>query len=434
MIISTKAEFSDFLQRWEVEDSFVDVIYCDPEKHPANNKISVIFVNFMKGETYVLPFNHNDCENIGMDVLTQLCKSETHKFCIDKKDILIKLPLRGLVDLKIRKYLTDGDVIERSMWYTAAHKHYYSTSPPANLNSIIPVMKHLESFDSMIRILKLLLQGELNLFYNDKVTHVLSFIESNGLYVSRDKFIGKLKHVTGDSLTFTNYNIFTSTGRPSNAFGGVNYAALGKNDGSRQGFVSRFENGELYQFDYDAFHIRIIANLINYDLPNTSAHEWFAKQYFNTQFVTEEQYNESKKKSFFALYGDDEDSRSIEFFNNTYEFRKKLWKFGNEHGYVPSPISGRKIHLKYIDDVSETKLFNYLLQLLETEHNINVLFNMLNYMKKMKSKLILYTYDSFLFDVHPDEVENMNEIKRMLEDGGKYPVRLETGKTYHSLF
>ena len=39
---------------------------------------------------------------------------------------------------------------------------------------------------------------------------------------------------------YTEYNLYTSTGRPSNKFGGVNFAALNKEDGSRNSFVFIF--------------------------------------------------------------------------------------------------------------------------------------------------------------------------------------------------
>ena len=51
-----------------------------------------------------------------------------------------------------------------------------------------------------------------------------------------------------DSISSIHNNI------SSNNFGGVNYFALNKDDGSRDRFISRFEGGKLVQFDYDAYH------------------------------------------------------------------------------------------------------------------------------------------------------------------------------------
>ena len=76
--------------------------------------------------------------------------------------------------------------------------------------------------------------------YNRDITDVYYYLESNGI------------HTTG-GIEYTQYNLFTSTGRPSNTFNGINYAALNKEDGSRNRFISRFENGMLVEFDFDAY-------------------------------------------------------------------------------------------------------------------------------------------------------------------------------------
>jgi len=435
MIVSNEEQFSEFINRWDIEDLFVDVVYSCVEKHPANNKISAILVQFVSGDSYVLPFNHNDCTNLNIDLIGKMYKSTSVKFCVEKKNILVSgLRFQNLIDLKLRNYINIGEVVDSVKWLTPAHDHYYSKSTSMNINNSIPIMKHIESFNKLVGATFQYRIGNHNPFYNDKVPVVLATVESNGLHVNMDKFVGKRKNVTKESLVHTHYNIYTATGRPSNAFGGVNYAALGKHDGSRVGFDSRFSGGKLYQYDYDAFHLRLIANLINYDLPFESVHTWFAKQYFGEIDITDEVYDESKKISFTKLYSNriDEDE-DIEFFGKVYTFRKKLWAFAETNGYIPSPITARPISLNNINDVSESKLFNYLLQLLETEHNISIMYDVIRYMKNMKSKLTLYTYDSFLFDVHPDELDNMAEIKSLLEESGKYPVKRETGHTYHSI-
>ena len=64
-------------------------------------------------------------------------------------------------------------------------------------------------------------------------------IEQNGLY-------------TKDGYEYTKYNIFTQTGRPANSNNGINYAALNKDDGTRTKYISRFADGYLAEFDYDA--------------------------------------------------------------------------------------------------------------------------------------------------------------------------------------
>ena len=51
--------------------------------------------------------------------------------------------------------------------------------------------------------------------------------------------------MTKDGLVYSEYNPYTTTGRPSNRFGGTNFAALNKTDGSREKYISRFDGGML---------------------------------------------------------------------------------------------------------------------------------------------------------------------------------------------
>ena len=51
------------------------------------------------------------------------------------------------------------------------------------------------------------------------------------------------------------------------------------------------------------------------------------------------------------------------------------------------------------------KLFNYTLQNLETSTNILILWDILRILRGCKTKLVLYTYDSFLLDL--DEKEDL---------------------------
>ena len=60
------------------------------------------------------------------------------------------------------------------------------------------------------------------------------------------------------------------------------------------------------------------------------------------------------------------------------------------------------------------KIFNYLLQNFETERNILIMQDVNELLKNYKSKLILYTYDSFLIDYCLDDnskiLEELNDI------------------------
>ena len=61
------------------------------------------------------------------------------------------------------------------------------------------------------------------------------------------------------------------------------------------------------------------------------------------------------------------------------------------------------------------KLFNYILQNLETSTNVLILWDILCILRKYKTQLVLYTYDSFLLDVDDEEVEVLEEIREVFK-------------------
>ena len=84
--------------------------------------------------------------------------------------------------------------------------------------------------------------------------------------------------------------------------------------------------------------------------------------------------------------------------------------------------------------MNANKLFNYTIQLMETENNMKVLGQLIPKMKDYKSKLILYSYDSFLFDFNMDDgLDFLYEVKKTIEQQGKFPVKVTKGLNYHEM-
>ena len=75
------------------------------------------------------------------------------------------------------------------------------------------------------------------------------------------------------------------------------------------------------------------------------------------------------------------------------------------------------------------KLFNYLIQSYETANNVYMLEKVLDYLKDKKTKIVLYTYDAFLFDYAKEDGEIFETITQLLQ----YPVSIKQGKSYHGL-
>src|SRR3972149_1850904 len=82
---------------------------------------------------------------------------------------------------------------------------------------------------------------------------------------------------------YSQYNFYTSTGRPSNHFDNVNYAALNKENGVRKCFVSRHgKDGTMILIDYSAFHPRIISNIVNFPMGiNEDIYKYLGEMYFH---------------------------------------------------------------------------------------------------------------------------------------------------------
>jgi hypothetical protein len=221
---------------------------------------------------------------------------------------------------------------------------------------------------------------------------------------------------------FTEYNPFTVTGRPSNRHGGVNYAALNKTDGSRECFVS---DGIFLQMDYNAYHPRLIGKLIKFHMPEGNVHEWLAEQYGCD-------VNEGKGITFRLLYGGiDDDFRQIPYLNAVADYIDTLWIETQKNGYLQTPH--REIPLSWIEQPNAQKVFNYLLQAVETEMNIEVMRKILDYIKGSGINFCLYTYDSFLFDIPTDIDKNLIKGLKEIIEGSGFPVKASWGLDYGKL-
>ena len=414
IIVETNKEKDQFLEYWNNEESKIIPIWKDLERHPMNNGLSFLYVRFPNMD-FILPFNHNDCERLTMD----LSLSTQSKWIWDKKGFLqADIEIKNLKDVQTSLFFAGFEIYDIQSKLEGLTNFYYRLGIRDGLGSSIPIMKWGEVLQGII--------GEwdtkdTNQWVDDTMIPILSDIERKGIQVDREKFYDRWPTHQKSLLlgnTFTEYNPYTITSRPSNRHLGINYGALNKKDGSRDVFVPR--NGKMFlQFDYDAYHVRIIGKLIKYKLPDTSVHQWLADQYGCD-------YGESKGRTFRILYGgvSDED-RKIPFFDKVDKFISKMQNEAVRNGYLQTP-KGRKIPLGWIEQPNAQKFFNYILQATETEFNIEVL----NKLKKLQLPLpILYTYDSFLFEFDDSEVETIKLIKSVLESYG-FPVKADWGNHY----
>ena len=100
-----------------------------------------------------------------------------------------------------------------------------------------------------------------------------------------------------------------------------------------------------------------------------------------------------------------------------------MWGEFNDNGFIECPISKHKFYKDKLDNMNPQKLFNYLLQNLETSTNVCILWDIVKLLKGKRTKLVLYTYDAFLFDVHNEEKEVIKLIKNVFK---KYKLNVKT--------
>jgi DNA polymerase I-like protein with 3'-5' exonuclease and polymerase domains len=270
--------------------------------------------------------------------------------------------------------------------------------------------------------------------FNDLI-HILGEVESNGIYVDADLFkkhfnLSPNKH----GLVYSQYNFYTATGRPSNSFNNVNYAALQKNDGCRSSFVSRHgNNGRMVVVDYSAFHPRIICQLTNYSLSSEiDFYEYMAKLYFQKKEVDETDIANAKSLTFRQLFGGVDDKYShIKYLANLKSYINEQWYFYKANGYVETPLFKRKITDKHIKEPNPSKVFNYLLQAVEGEFAITLLQPILAYLQEKKTKAVLYTYDAVLYDFHKDDgIKTLDHIRHLMSNNGMFPMKTYIGGSY----
>ena len=371
------------------------------DKHSIHTRVSALIIS---DGTLDLFINYHNIDATKIDE-----KVEFHNFkevyIVGMKDFLYHYHfLPNMYDLEMSLFwqAKNFDVDEKPI-YTIFRRRQ---APKAN--DLIPIWKHYEQFQDWKKIF-----GDSKISkFSQLYPKSLGWIEKSGLY-------------TNMGYEYTHYNPLTTTSRPSNTFKGTNYAALKKDDGVRSRFISRFENGKLYQLDFDGYHIRLIAKLIGVDIPlDKKAHEWLANQYGKD-------LSEAKAITFRQLYGGVEDEYyHIPFFKKTSDYINSMWLDFLRNREVVTPILQRKI--KFDENLNKNKLFNYVLQALETERNILIIDKLSKINLKQKSVPILYTYDSILFDVDENEDNYIREVKRIMEKDG-FPTQLEVGNNYDNM-
>jgi hypothetical protein len=396
-LVESLQQFKEFKENLGKE-VFIEIIPYNPFIHPAQNSICAIYfrpLNDYKG--YLLPIYHTESSLLFEDDVFLLIKNLEKIFVKDKKEFLHYFPLKQTFDV------TFPNQIE--IKYTVAHEFIYSKHKQrTDVNTIIPIVKHYEYCEALFEEIEHLIDKPVNQFYNEKASWVFCSIEKSGLHVNIDLY-SKYFNETTEPYVFTKYNYKTLTTRPSNTFNKVNYAALNKENGCREAFIPR--NSTFIEFDISAYHPTLLAKLVDYDFGNEDIYSHFAEIYGmdrqNAKILTLQQ-----------LYGGIlPQYENLEFFKKVKVYVDDLWEVFNNSGQVIVPISGYCFKKDKLENMNPQKLLNYLIQNLETAYNIELMWEFFKILKGKNTKLVLYTFDSFLFDFSINEKDLIQLISNV---------------------
>ena len=413
-LIENKEQFREFCSKG-FREAFVEIIPNNPFQHPIENSICAFYVRPIgdrKG--YILPFTHSECNSLFEDEVYVYLKGLETIYVRDKKEFLHYTILKQLVDitLSLPPYIPP---------ITTAHSILYGRFPNLlTVNQLVPITKHYEVCEQIYDDLEHRVNSVVNPFYNDTATLVFNAIERNGIKVDTELY-EKHFHQTDSEIVYTSYNFKTLTTRPSNRFGGVNFAALNKEDGSRQAFIPR--NDEFVEYDISAYHPTLAAKLVGFNFGDMDIHESFAQMYGVD-------YQKAKELTFKQLYGGVfEQYKDLDFFKLTSSYIRKNWEEFETEGKLICPISNHEFKLDELENMNPQKLFNYVLQNMETSVNIKILYRILKLLKNKQTKLVLYTYDSFLFDFAKGEEDVMEQIQNVFSELKLY-IKIKNGSSY----
>jgi hypothetical protein len=166
----------------------------------------------------------------------------------------------------------------------------------------------------------------------------------------------------------------------------------------------------LVEMDFSGYHPRLIGELVKYPLTSDNIYEDLGIE---------------KTVMFENLYGGiRKEHINHPYFKHVQTFIDDMWVTYQYGKSYETPL--RIFNINEVNN--STKMFNYIIQGLETYTNVNILSDIIEYLQDKKTKIILYTYDAFLFDFSKEDgTETLHKLVELM----KYPVSVKVGKNYN---
>jgi len=382
---------------------FIEPIYFNDNIHPSLNNVSLLYIKPLNNDKgYIVCLSHSETLSLGKTSINNLLASYDEIYIRDRKSFIYFFPLRNTIDISF-------NILEYNELTTSTHDFFYQRHGNIEIiNNIIPVVKHYEKCELIFDKIKQYCIKSPNVKFHNKLTSVFFSIEKNGIKINPDLFnrffeLNNDMFSMHDNMIYTQYNLHTTTGRPSNSFNNINFAALKKEDGCREVFIP--ENNYFVEIDISSYHPTLASQLVGYNFENETPYQYFARE-------ANIEIDKAKILMFRQLYGGIyKEYQHIPYFQLIQKHVDKLWETFQSNGFIECPISGHKL-TKEIKDLNPQKLFNYTLQNLETSTNVLILWDIVKILKNKLTKIVLYTYDAILIDYNEEDniLEEINQI------------------------
>jgi len=417
-IIETKEQLEELINK-NYKKAFVEVVPFNYNIHPSITDISLVYFKPLDDKAYMICLNHSETLSVGKNRLKKLLNQVDELYVRDKKTFLYHFLINKSYDVLYQS--------ECDLKLTKAHEYFYNKYPNiTDINRIIPLVKHFEYCDNIYNCVRDKCYPN-NEFFSNKLAPVFYIIESSGIKINKEEFDKHFEPTDPnfsiqDNVIYSQYNLNTTTSRPSNRFNGINFAALNKETGCRKSFIPH--NDYFLEIDISSYHPALLSKLINYKF-DKPIYETFAT-YANVSIV------EAKELMFKQLYGNIyKKYENWDFFIQVKEYINKIWEEFNNVGYITAPISGYKFDKSKLKNMTPQKLLNYLLQSYETSLNVEIMWDILKLLRGKNTKIILYTYDAVLLDIDDTEDEIINSIKKIFK---KHSLDIKINKGYNYAF
>lgn len=409
-------------------DCFVSFIPQNDNFHPKLSPLSLIYIRSLtEHKGYILCLDHNESFSLDKQQVFDWINTNTDKlWVLDKKEAMYWYPDGDkLFDINFIKQpdLTEALSTPATTFYYSKHINYPHT------NRLIPISKHYEENERVFDVVLPIIQdyrasNVAYAFNNGPLTRVFHEIESQGIKVDKQCFIdcygNDLRYPEfnlAKGKIYSQYNLYTTTGRPSNTYNSINFAALNKNNGERMCY--RPTNDKFIEFDIQGYHPRLIGDMIDFNFGDRNTYEMLGESLGVTQ-------QEAKELTFKQLYGGVwAEYKDQPFFKDIVTLTDGIW---DEYQYGGQYATQNRVFVRD-EEMTPSKLLNYVIQSAETSNNVMLLGGILHLLRNRKTKLVLYTYDAFLFDFANEDKELLTEIKDIIH----YPINIKQGNTYHGL-